>query len=56
MKDLLQPDQPLYLPTGSVRSVLALIIVIAFVGWAVVPLEIVTLVLGFYFADRAAST
>lgn len=55
MKDLLQPDHPLYLPAGSVRSILALIIVIAFVGWGLIPLEIVTLVLGFYFADRAGS-
>ena len=51
MKDLLQTDKPLYLPEGSVRSVLALLVVVAFVAGAV-PIEVATLVLGFYFAAR----
>lgn len=49
---LLQEDQPLYLPEGSVRAVLALGIVGAFVAGVVSELEIVTLVLGFYFGSR----
>lgn len=52
---LLQEDQPLYLPEGSVRAILALGVVGAFLTGAVSQLEIVTLVLGFYFGSRATS-
>ena len=51
MSRLLQTDKPLYLPEGSVRSVLALAIVGAFIA-SLVPIEVATLVLGFYFAAR----
>lgn len=51
MKELLLTDQPLYIPKGSVRSILALAIVGAFIAGAV-PIEVATLVLGFYFASR----
>lgn len=49
---LLQEDQPLYMPKGSVRSILALAVVGAFIG-GLVPIEVATLVLGFYFAARS---
>lgn len=48
---LLLKDQPLYMPAGSVRSILALAVVGAFIA-SVVPIEVATLVLGFYFAAR----
>ena len=48
---MLQPDQPLWLPAGSVRSILAMGIVFAFVQ-GLAPIEIVTLVLGFYFGSK----
>lgn len=51
MSDLLLTDQPLYMPQGSVRSVLALAVVGAFIA-GLVPIEVATLVLGFYFAAR----
>lgn len=54
MKELLQVDQPLYLPEGSVRSIIALAVVGAFIG-GLVAIEVVTLVLGFYFATRATA-
>ncbi len=50
---MLLNDQPLWLPQGSVRSIIALGIVGAFVG-GFVPIEITTLVLGFYFGQRGA--
>lgn len=52
---LLQEDQPLYLPEGSVRGLIALAVVGAFIGGYISQLEIVTLVLGFYFGARTAS-
>ena len=51
---MLQTDQPLWLPQGSVRSILALGIVGAFVaGYA--PIEVVTLVVGFYFGSKVTA-
>ena len=52
---LLQEDQPLYLPEGSVRAILALGVVGAFLAGAFSELEIVTLVLGFYFGSRTSA-
>lgn len=52
---LLQTDQPLYLPEGSVRSILALAVVGAFfIG--LVPEDMALGVLAFYFAARTASS
>lgn len=48
---MLLNDQPLWLPEGSIRSILALGIVGAFVA-GVAPIEVATLVLGFYFGQR----
>jgi len=48
--------QPLGLPEGSVRALLALAVVFAFLAGAFSQLEIVTLVLGFYFGSRAGGT
>jgi hypothetical protein len=48
---LLLNDQPLYMPSGSVRSIIALAIVGAYIA-GMVPIEVATLVLGFYFAAR----
>lgn len=50
---LLQPDQPLYLPEGSVRALLALGLAGAFV-YGYVELEVVALVLGFYFGQKVS--
>lgn len=47
----LQPDQPLGLPAGSVRSIIALGVVSAFVA-GVVESDVALLVLGFYFGSR----
>lgn len=52
---LLQTDQPLYLPEGSVRSILALSVVGAFFA-GLVPIEVAALVLGSYFTGRAAAS
>ena len=48
---MLLNDQPLWLPEGSVRSVLALLLVGGFIA-SLVPIEVVTLVLGFYFGVK----
>ncbi len=48
---MLLNDQPLGLPQGSVRAVLALMIVGSFI-YSAVPIELVTLVVGFYFGQR----
>lgn len=53
---MLNPNEPLWLPAGSIRSLLALSIVGAYLGGLFDNLEVVTLVLGFYFADRASSS
>ncbi len=50
---MLLNDQPLWLPEGSIRSILALGIVGAFVAGGA-PIEIATLVLGFYFGQRGS--
>ena len=55
MADLISADHPLWLPEGSVRAVLALAVVGAFIAGALDAVEIVTLVLGFYFGTRAAA-
>lgn len=57
---LFDRTQPLWLPAGSVRALLALFVVLAYLvglasGWPVPPPEIITLVLGFYFGARAAA-
>lgn len=44
-------DKPLYLPQGSVRAVLALSVIGAFIA-GLVGLEVATLVLGAYFGVR----
>lgn len=49
--NLLQPDQPLYLPEGSVRSILALGTVTAYI-LGQIDTDVALLVLGFYFASR----
>jgi hypothetical protein len=54
MASLLQPDQPLYLPQGSVRAILALGVAAAYVGGLIDNLEIVTLVFGFYFGQKVS--
>ena len=45
---------PLWLPEGSIRSILALGIVGAFVAGGA-PIEVATLVLGFYFGSRVSA-
>lgn len=50
MKDLLQTDQPLYLPAGSVRSLIALGILSAYVA-QLIPNEVALVVIGFYFGQ-----
>ncbi len=50
---MLQNDQPLYLPEGSVRALIALGVVGAFIG-GYVDLEIAALVLGFYFGQKVS--
>lgn len=47
----LQPDQPLGLPAGSVRSIIALGTVGAFIS-GVIEQDVALLVLGFYFGSR----
>jgi hypothetical protein len=51
---MLQNDQPLYLPEGSIRAIIALGVVGAFLFQAV-DLEIVALVLGFYFGQKVSA-
>ncbi len=53
---MLRNDKPLWMPEGSVRSLIALAVVVAFIFGLVEELEIVTLVLGFYFIDRSSTT
>ncbi len=48
---MLLNDKPLYLPQGSIRALLALGVVGAFVA-GLVEIEVATLVLGFYFGVR----
>lgn len=51
---MLNKDKPLWLPSGSVRSIIALAIVGAYLVGAV-DREVVMLVLGAYFLDRASN-
>ena len=50
---LLQPDQPLGLPEGSVRAVIALGVTGAFIA-GLIELEVIALVLGFYFGQKVS--
>lgn len=52
--------QPLWLPAGSVRALLALGVVSAYIvlpafGMTAPPVEVVTAVLAFYFGQRGAA-
>jgi hypothetical protein len=48
---MLQVDQPLYLPEGSIRGILALTIVGSAVA-GLVPWDVAGIVTAFYFAAR----
>lgn len=48
---MLNQEKPLWLPSGSVRSVLALAIVGAYIG-GYIPIEVAMTVIGFYFGAR----
>ena len=48
---ILNPDKPLWLPDGSVRAILALGIVAAFIA-GLIDAEYATLVVGVYFGSR----
>lgn len=50
---LLNTNFPLWMPEGSVRAILALGVVAAFIA-GLVSIEVATLVLGFYFATRVS--
>jgi len=57
----MNPNEPLWMPHGSVRAVVALLVTIIFLyDWAwgdqTVPLELTTLVLGYYFGTRSNAT
>ena len=52
---MLQDNQPLYLPEGSIRAILAIGLVSAFI-FLDVQLEVTLMVLGFYFGSRAAAS
>jgi len=53
---LLQRDAPLWMPRGSVRAIIALIIVLGyFIKTGTIDKDIVMLVLGFYFGSRAVA-
>ena len=51
---MLNNNTPLWLPEGSIRAVVALGLVGAFIAGAV-DLEVALLVLGFYFGSRASA-
>jgi len=51
---MLQPDQPLALPAGSVRAILALSVVGAFIAGAVTR-DTALIVLAFYFTQRGSA-
>lgn len=51
---MLNTEKPLWMPPGSVRSIIALGVVAAYI-FGQVPDEIATLVLGAYFLDRASN-
>ena len=52
---MLSPESPLWLPPGSIRSVLAMAVVAGYFA-GLVQVELVTMVLAFYFAARTAAT
>ena len=69
VKEILQKngDKPLFLPEGSVRSIITLLLVGAYIGAAYLAMfkgldapvglkEAMVLVLGFYFLKRAQAT
>lgn len=47
---LLQKDQPLYLPAGSIRSLIAIALVGAYI-LGFIPNEVALVVIGFYFGQ-----
>jgi hypothetical protein len=47
---LLQIDQPLYLPAGSIRSIIALGVLSAYI-FGKIPNEVALVVIGFYFGQ-----
>lgn len=49
---MLDNESPLWLPEGSVRAIIALAVVAAFIAGQITQLEIVTLILGFYFGQK----
>lgn len=58
---MLNPKQPLWLPQGSVRAILALVLVIAVVGLSFAALvdpeklvELAVMVIAFYFGAKAS--
>lgn len=52
---MLLNDQPLWMPAGSVRSILALGVVGAFVA-GLIEADVALVVLGFYFGSRTNET
>lgn len=52
---MLQNDQPLWLPQGSVRSILALGVIGAFIA-GLIDQEVALLVLGVYFGARISES
>ncbi|WP_148208697.1 hypothetical protein [Archaeoglobus profundus] len=53
--ELLRRNAPLWMPRGSIRAIIALTIVFGyFIKTGTIDKDIVMLVLGFYFASRAA--
>lgn len=48
-----QTDKPLWMPAGSVRSLIALSVVAAFIA-GLIEKDVVLMVLGFYFATRTS--
>ena len=51
--NMLQNEYPLWLPEGSVRSILALVVVSAYIA-GYIDLSLATLVLGFYFGQKVS--
>jgi len=55
-RGLLNRNAPLWMPPGSVRALIALVVVLGyFIKTGTVDKDIVMLVLGFYFGVRAVS-
>jgi hypothetical protein len=52
---MLNQEKPLWMPSGSVRSIIALGVVAAYIFGQHISSDIVTLVLGAYFLDRASN-